>query len=54
MASFLDQVRKNSGATVEAEWANLCPLGIGETSDIAHGIVYLASDESTYVTGVGI
>lgn len=37
--------------TVREEWAALCPLGIGQAVDIAQGIVYLASDESRYVTG---
>ncbi|MDE1173146.1 MAG: SDR family oxidoreductase [Parvibaculaceae bacterium] len=36
---------------VRAEWDQLCPLGIGAAADIAHGIVYLAADESCYVTG---
>jgi len=41
------------GATdeVRREWAALCPLGIGQPIDIAQGILYLASDESRYVTG---
>lgn len=35
-----------------AAMASLCPLGmVGATSDIAHGVVYLASDESRFVTG---
>lgn len=38
-------------SAVEAEWSRICPLGIGEASDIADGIVYLASDEAKYVTG---
>jgi NAD(P)-dependent dehydrogenase (short-subunit alcohol dehydrogenase family) len=38
-------------SAVEAEWGRICPLGIGQASDIADGIVYLASDESKYVTG---
>jgi len=36
---------------VEAEWNKLTPLGIGEPLDIAQAIIYLASDESKYVTG---
>jgi 3(or 17)beta-hydroxysteroid dehydrogenase len=37
-------------ATVRAEWAKLTPLGIGRPEDIAYGALYLASDESVYVT----
>jgi NAD(P)-dependent dehydrogenase (short-subunit alcohol dehydrogenase family) len=44
--------RGNSDTSaVESEWSRICPLGIGEASDIADGIVYLASNESKYVTG---
>jgi 3(or 17)beta-hydroxysteroid dehydrogenase len=40
-----------STASVEAEWQQLCPLGIGTPTDIAEGIVYLASDAARYLTG---
>ncbi len=39
-------------AKAKADIAALHPLGhIGEPNDIAYGIVYLASDESKFVTG---
>jgi 3(or 17)beta-hydroxysteroid dehydrogenase len=37
--------------TVRAEFERLCLLGTGVAADIAYGVVYLASDESRYVTG---
>jgi NAD(P)-dependent dehydrogenase (short-subunit alcohol dehydrogenase family) len=40
-----------SDDAVREEWARLCPLGLGDSADIAYGVVYLASDESRYVTG---
>lgn len=38
-------------SAVESEWGRISPLGIGAASDIADGILYLASSQSKYVTG---
>lgn len=37
---------------IEKEWAPIHPIGrIGEPIDIANGVVYLASDEASFMTG---
>ena len=46
---FLEQQDDPEGINKEIE--NLHPLGIGEPEDIAWAAVYLASDESRYMTG---
>ncbi len=52
---MVEGVGQESGQTMEdfrKEIAALHPLGhIGEPNDIAYGILYLASDESKFVTG---
>lgn len=46
---FLDQ--QPDPEAVNAEIVRLHPLGLGEPADIAWAAVYLASDESRYMTG---
>ncbi len=40
------------GADIRGMFESMAPVGhLGEPQDIAHGVLYLASDESKYVTG---
>lgn len=40
-----------SQETINEEFDDICPLGVGTPEDIAYGVIYLASDEAKYVTG---
>jgi NAD(P)-dependent dehydrogenase (short-subunit alcohol dehydrogenase family) len=41
-----------SGAETERRWRSIIPLGHwGQPSDIAHAVIYLASEEAQFVTG---
>lgn len=50
-----DLVGDRDEATIMAKLAKQVPLGrLGEPDDVAHAIVYLASDESRFMTGAEI
>ena len=49
LQEFLDQ--QENGDAVKKEIEDMHPLGIGTSEDIAWAAVYLASDESKYMTG---
>ena len=43
---------KEAAGGLEAEYRQRVPLGrFGTTEDIAYGVLYLASDEASFVTG---
>lgn len=53
---MMEQEARDSGLTLEQYKAKVaeqyCPIGhVGEPIDIAYGVLYLASDESKFVTG---
>ena len=52
---ILDGISKNAGVekdVVMGKLARQIPLGrVGEPNDIANGVLYLASDESRFMTG---
>ena len=53
--SRMQQEAKDQGVTVEQyleEYVKMHPIGhLGEPKDVAYGVLYLASDESKFVTG---
>jgi cyclopentanol dehydrogenase len=52
MTPMVEPLLPTDPAMLEAMMKNMCPMGrIGAAKDIAYGALYLASDESAYVTG---
>jgi len=54
LTPMLEQGMEDLGGTAQVRgmFEQMAPLGhLGEPLDIAHGVLYLASDESKYVTG---
>lgn len=55
---YLKQVQDITGATPEQTWSRLArthPIGrVGEPEDVARAVLFLASDEAEFVTGVAL
>ena len=51
IAVFARESEGISNDVARQRFGETCPLGMGEPKDIAYGVIYLASDESKYVTG---
>jgi NAD(P)-dependent dehydrogenase (short-subunit alcohol dehydrogenase family) len=49
-----DRTISKGGSDVQADYVNAHPLGIGKSSDIAHAVVFLLSDASTWITGASL
>ncbi len=55
---YLQQMQQITGATPEQTWERLArshPIGrVGEPEDIAQAVLFLASDEAAFITGVAL
>jgi NAD(P)-dependent dehydrogenase (short-subunit alcohol dehydrogenase family) len=55
---YLRQMREITGASPEQTWERLArshPIGrVGEPEDIAEAVLFLASDQAAFITGVAL